>query len=334
MLKGGHIGEYAILTKIGQGAYGQIFTVRSTKTNQLFAAKVEPMYVPHKTVDFESKVLQTLQPSQYFPRIVKSGHNAHFSYLIMDLFGPSLASCVHRLPDRHLSLSTGLRVALHLLRALEVMHRAGLVHRDIKPSNVLIRENCREFPIALIDFGLSRYYLDRTTHQHLPPRPRPGFRGTSLYASVNAHMEMDLSRRDDLISWYYVVVDLLTGDLPWKRVSDRGEIMEIKKTAPITAAIQQIAPGMGEVWRMVNSLEYRETPDYQGIYEVLERVISDAAIEMDAEYDWDVWKHMKKSTSMTESSGYTQNSFDGSSRAAGEDSVYDRSHDDGCCLVC
>ena len=334
MLKGGHIGEYAILGKIGQGAYGQIFTVKSTKTNELFAAKVEPVYVQHKTVDFESKVLQALQSSRYFPRYVKSGRNPHFSYLIMDLLGPSIASIVRRLPSRHLSNSSGIRVAIHMLRALEAMHRAGLVHRDIKPSNVLIREKCAELPIAIVDFGLSRYYVDRNTRSHLPPRARPGFRGTALYASANAHMEMDLSRRDDMVSWFYVVVDLLTGDLPWKRMEDRDEILRMKRTLDIGAAAGQIAPEMAEVWELVSTLEYQEEPNYEGIYALLGKMLEREEVAMDAEYDWDQWKQMKKSLSMTESSGYTQDSLECSKQSVIEDSVYDKSPRGGCCAVC
>lgn len=41
------------------------------------------------------------------------------------------------------------------------------------------------------------------------------FRGTSMYASLNSHYHMDLGRRDDLWSLFYVLVDLLRG-APWR----------------------------------------------------------------------------------------------------------------------
>jgi hypothetical protein len=39
--------------------------------------------------------------------------------------------------------------------------------------------------------------------------------GTSLYASVNSHDELDLSRRDDMWSLFYVILDLVKG-VPWR----------------------------------------------------------------------------------------------------------------------
>jgi len=44
---------------------------------------------------------------------------------------------------------------------------------------------------------------------HQAERETARFRGSSAYASVNAHEERDLSRRDDLWSLLYVLVEFL-----------------------------------------------------------------------------------------------------------------------------
>lgn len=36
-----------------------------------------------------------------------------------------------------------------------------------------------------------------------------------MYASLNTHMHMDMGRRDDLWSLFYVMVDMLRG-VPWR----------------------------------------------------------------------------------------------------------------------
>ena len=62
----------------------------------------------------------------------------------------------------------------------------------------------------LVDFGLSRRFVD-DSHQPMPERLDTAFRGSTTYASVNAHLGKDLSRRDDLWSWLYILVEMLDG---------------------------------------------------------------------------------------------------------------------------
>jgi tau tubulin kinase len=63
----------------------------------------------------------------------------------------------------------------------------------------------------LIDFGLARRYTDEAG-SHLPQRSDASFRGSTTYASVHAHKDEDLSRRDDLWSWLYMLAELLEGE--------------------------------------------------------------------------------------------------------------------------
>ena len=285
MIHGGHIGNYSILSKIGEGSYGQIFIVRGDATGEYFAAKVEPSFVRHKTVAFEIKVLKALQESKYFPEFVAHGSNMLFSYFVMGLLGPSLSMFVKRLPDRRFSISSGLRIAFHTLKALEFLHHRGYVHRDLKPSNIVIRRDSKDFPVVIIDYGMARYYRDRTTGDHLPARPRPGFRGTVAYASVNAHMKNELSRRDDMISWFYVVADLIMGQLPWSR--NVKDILATKQSCDMAEFVSPVCPDLDGVWQHISSLTFEQEPDYGMIARALTGIMDSLEIQMEDPYDWD-----------------------------------------------
>jgi hypothetical protein len=52
-------------------------------------------------------------------------------------------------------------------------------------------------------------YIEENGLTHQAERETARFRGSSAYASVNAHEERDLSRRDDLWSLLYVLVEFL-----------------------------------------------------------------------------------------------------------------------------
>jgi len=63
--------------------------------------------------------------------------------------------------------------------------------------------------IHIIDFGLSKQYRDPGTNIHILPRDGLPLIGTARYASVNALMGVELSRRDDIESLAYILIYLM-----------------------------------------------------------------------------------------------------------------------------
>lgn len=105
-----------------------------------------------------------------------------------------------------------------MLTSIENVHKAGLIHRDIKPSNfVMGRSGEDKARVYLVDFGLAKEHMNPNTGFVNPPRRHTDFRGTIPYASLSAHMKEELGRKDDIWSFFFVLLEFLDLQLPWKQ---------------------------------------------------------------------------------------------------------------------
>ena len=121
------------------------------------------------------------------------------------------------------------------------MHSKSIIHRDIKPDNFLIGIGKKVDEIYVIDFGLSRRYRDQKTKIHIPYRENKSLTGTARYASINTHLGIEQSRRDDLECLGYVLLYLVRGSLPWQGLKG---ILPKEKQSAIMEKKMEISPAM------------------------------------------------------------------------------------------
>lgn len=107
---------------------------------------------------------------------------------------------------------------------MEYVHSKGVLFNDVKPHNFAVGKT-EETRIFILDFGLSKLY--KRNGQHIQLKRGGTGPGTGKYLSLYAHTNFILSRRDDIESIAYMLVEFLNGGL-WGGSQDPNEIYRRK----------------------------------------------------------------------------------------------------------
>lgn len=284
MEEGTVVDNYVIIKHIGRGGYGDIYSVGQSQDGTRFAMKVEYLDAAKQGIDDEIKILKHLQGSIMFPKLFASGETNLFKYYVMELFGPSISATRRILHDHKYLTYSAIRLSLEMIRCIEQFHGMGFIHRDIKPANFLIRSN-RKHPLCLIDFGLAKRFINQKTGHHHKFKNGVGFTGTCRYASIHAHDEIELSRRDDLVSWFYSTIELAEGKVPWPGSKDRELTERMKRKMHAKALCKALPPQFIEIYSYISKLKYEEEPNYERIKELIKEAINEGEYEP-YKFDW------------------------------------------------
>ncbi|KAL5967222.1 Tau-tubulin kinase 1 [Taenia solium] len=284
--------RWKVSKKLGGGGFGEIYEALDTMTQQKVAIKVESSQQTKQVLKMEVAVLKRLQGKPHICRFIGCGRNEHYNYIVMTLQGRNLADLRRSTRRGYFSISTTVRLARQILTAIENIHSVGFLHRDIKPSNFALGNgvgpgSVSPRSIVMLDFGLARQYTT-TGGDIRPPRQVAGFRGTVRYASVNAHLNKELGRQDDLWSLYYMLAEFITGELPWRKTKDKEQVGIMKQSFDQNQLLKFMPREFRAFLEHIQSLTYFDKPDYQYLQSLLNNYMERRSINDSDPFDWEV----------------------------------------------
>jgi len=292
-------GKFRLGRKIGSGSFGDIYISTNVQTGDEVAVKLESIKSKHPQLLYESKLYKILAGGVGIPNVHWYGVEGDYNVMVIDLLGPSLED-LFSFCNRKFSLKTVLMLADQMINRIEYIHAKNFLHRDIKPDNFLIGLGKKANQVHAIDFGLAKKYRDPKTQQHIPYREGKNLTGTARYASVNTHLGIEQSRRDDLEAIGYVLMYFNRGSLPWMGLKANGKkekyekIMEKKMSTPVEVLCKHFPTEFVTYLNYCRSLRFEDRPDYAYLRRLLKDLFFREGYQYDFVFDWTVLNHQSK----------------------------------------
>ncbi|KAK7465287.1 serine/threonine protein kinase [Stygiomarasmius scandens] len=293
------VGKYRLSKKIGSGSFGNIYLGINIITGEQAAIKLESVKAKHPQLNYEYRVYKELAGGHGVgvPSVRWFGTEGGFNIMVLDLLGPSLED-LFNFCNRKFSLKTVLLLADQLISRIEYIHSRDFVHRDIKPDNFLMGIGKGGNQVNVIDFGLSKKFIHPKTRLHIPYRENKNLTGTARYTSINTHLGVEQSRRDDLESLAYVFMYFLRGTLPWQGLGPKANtkkqkynlIMEKKMTTPIDLLCRGFPIEFGTFLSYTRALRFDDKPDYSYARNLFRDLFVREGYQYDYVFDWSVQK--------------------------------------------
>ncbi len=236
--------RYAILERVGSGAFGVVFRARARETGEMVALKfLRPDLAddPNAAARFrrEVEVARAIDHPNVV-RVIDAGRDGDAAYVAMEFIdGPSLAARLRsegRLPWREAA-----RIGAEVLDALAAAHARSVVHRDLKPANIVLRGG--ETPVIL-DFGMS-HLEDATRLTHVGD-----VLGTPAYMAPEQIEGRGADPRSDLYAVGAILYEMLAGRPPFSAESLPELCRKVCDSEPpaldadVPDAIRSIAMGL------------------------------------------------------------------------------------------
>lgn len=258
--------NYSLIEKIGKGSFGEVYRV-ADKNGNIYACKSE-LKGDKNRLRMESYIYKRFASKNILcvPKIYNYIETPQYNLLIMELLGKSL-DVIFEECNNTIDIGTVMKMAISIIDNLEQIHRTGIIHRDIKPNNFMFGLEDKKNQLYIMDFGLSKKWYSES--KHIKYKTGRSMIGTARYTSLNMHVGIEPSRRDDMESVGYMLVYLVKGSLPWQGLKKKTKENPVDKIGEEKILIDLLMLCMGlpecflEYINYTRNLQFMQKPDYE-----------------------------------------------------------------------
>jgi len=219
------IGKYSIISKIGQGAMGQVYRAHDPVLNRFVAIKTMTVLVGTDE-ELRRRFHREAQSAARLnhPNIItvyEFGEEQGNAYMVMELLeGTDLKDLIG---NRGISsVQEKMDLMEQICEGLAFAHAMEVVHRDLKPANIHIQLNGQ---VKIMDFGLARLGASEMTKSGV-------VMGTPNYMSPEQVRGERADARSDIFALGAVFYELLTNHKPFNADSMHAVLYQVLQNDP------------------------------------------------------------------------------------------------------
>ena len=208
---------------IGKGGYSSVYLCKRKNVDSIkrYAMKISKNNSLNKNNHLfkEYKILRYLSGGIGIPKVYSFGkvsNEDNSYYLVQQLLGNNLTQELIKFKNKF-PKQLYINLGIQMISRIEFLHSKGFIHCDLKPENFVIYLDNNNIIVDLIDFGLAEPYINLKSKEHIKDKEKKGHKGNMDYCSINSHLQLTLSRRDDIESLAYCLIFLWEGKLPWSK---------------------------------------------------------------------------------------------------------------------
>ena len=158
---GGNIYKYQLLSKLGNGSFGEVWLAKDNTINKNVALKILPASFEGIAKILDEARIGNITSHANLLQIYYADVTLHENKTPVVLIAQEYHSngTVERLLNAHnfLPLPTIIKILKDILSGLDYLHHGGVFHNDIKPGNILIDSKNNGI---LSDYGISGVSID------------------------------------------------------------------------------------------------------------------------------------------------------------------------------
>lgn len=261
--------RFELIKELEHNEYEATYIAKSVDSDQEAVLKLEKKSKGSQGITNEVSLLKIFDGHPGFQKLLAVGEDQGKIYYVTEILGHDLHKRF-RILDKHFSPVEVALIGQKTLHSISSLHLNGIIHKNVNPKCFRLSKNS----ICLSDLSSCQKFMGNNSN-HIKFKPKKALIKNLKFCSMNAQSGVQLSRRDDLESWCYVLAYFLRGSLPWPKKAtknDEAKVFAMKCSTNSDDLFHGFQTEYTQLYNLVRSLKFDEEPDYSSMQSLLKRI--------------------------------------------------------------